>query len=660
LSPLGHFHQQPFGHVWSFIREIPIVGGEMKRIGLISTLVLAVLMCQATGLAVNADLGMNPAATSPSQEEAPKVPIARYSPTQPKWGERLELTYDPAAAGAAFTSGDAVYAIYSVFPGGEQGHVKLEAKEDLLSGSLPINEGTGYVSVYFITMEGWDRNAHLGIPVYGPDGKPARGANQQEMMTTFAPDTYLSYFEKERALHPDNYAIYRDKWFIESAVKKGELEAIVKREIPLLERAAAQKESAELLYALSYGNLLLGREEDGRRLLVRMAEAYPLDIYTATAFLNYDYLAFSNQWQGEGPAEVRKLGVRLLTEFPEAPTVRKLIERYGGEEGLSMETAAAVCRAWIRDEPANPHPYYYFAVAARSKGGDMKEAETMLSRGLELLLRGELRFYGDVGGKLTDFRVPAFFALRAEIRRDLGELADALADIKAAQAVTKETRADYLVTEASIWTDLGYYAKAEEVLVETARMGAKEGEAGLRRIYARRHGDEEGFEAYLERMIEKATAGGEGAGTTGAGASRARMGGGPAPGFSVTTLDGAVLSLSDLRGKAVVLNFWFIGCAPCRVEMPGLNKLVEEFAGEDVVFIGFASDRADRLKEFLEVRPFDYRIVPQSEKIAQLYGVSLYPTHILINKNGEIAYILTGGSPDRHDQLRPLIKNLLK
>ncbi len=50
----------------------------------------------------------------------------------------------------------------------------------------------------------------------------------------------------------------------------------------------------------------------------------------------------------------------------------------------------------------------------------------------------------------------------------------------------------------------------------------------------------------------------------------------------------------------MVLNFWFIGCAPCRVEMPGLNQLVSEFKGKDVVFIAFATDAAEDLQTFLK------------------------------------------------------------
>ncbi len=371
-----------------------------------------------------------------TQSSAEFTPIARHSPAQPKWGDTLELVYDPAAPNAAFALGDEVYAIYNVSPGSKQGWIKLEPRDGVLAGSLPIEQGAGYLTLYFITREGWDSKAGLGIMVNRKDGKPARGAYHQEMLSAFSPDSYLSLFEKERSLYPDNYAIFRDKWFMENFMKKGEIEAIVKKELPVLEKAAARKATAELLFAQSYGNLLLGREEAAREILGRLSESFPGDFYTGYALSDYDYQAFSGQWKGEGPEAVRKLALGLIARNANQKEIRRLFEKFVMDEGLSLETSTAVCRAWIRDEAENPLPYYYLALAAKSKKGDMKEAESMISRALALLLRGNLRLYGDIGGKMILIRMPAFFALRAELRRELGDLSDALADIKAAQGLS--------------------------------------------------------------------------------------------------------------------------------------------------------------------------------------------------------------------------------
>jgi peroxiredoxin len=359
------------------------------------------------------------------------------------------------------------------------------------------------------------------------------------------------------------------------------------------------------------------------------------------------------------------MAIGLIARNPKAKNIRSLFERHVLDEGLTMKTTEAVCRAWIKDEPENPNPYYYFGLAAKSKGGNLEEAERRLSTGLRYLLEGTLRFHGDIGGTMTRMRLPAFYALRAEIRRDLGGYAEALADIKTAQGVSKETRPDYFVIEASIWSKLGHLQRAETVLREAYKMGNKDAETALREMYERRRGDTAGVEEHLAAMLgrgdestREGESGAQGAQSVSGTASTAQSK--AAPDFAVQTIDGNNLKLSELKGKAVVLNFWFIGCAPCRVEMPGLNSLVEEFEGKDVAFIGFALDPAEKLREFLKDHPFDYSIVPNSTKIAELFGVSVYPTHILINKQGRIEYFLTGGSPERHEQLKPLIENLLR
>jgi thiol-disulfide isomerase/thioredoxin len=264
-------------------------------------------------------------------------------------------------------------------------------------------------------------------------------------------------------------------------------------------------------------------------------------------------------------------------------------------------------------------------------------------------------------------RLPAVYKMLAEIRSERGAYAAALADIKAARSLTKETRPDHVKVEASIWTKIGAFGKAEACWLEARSLGDKGAEKELRAIYEKRRGTAEGFEEYLARKTQTPDAAGGGTGaaagaTAAAGGGSAGTAGGKreAPGLAFKTLDGREAKLADLKGKVVVLNFWFIGCAPCRVEIPGLNKLVEEYKSKDVVFLGFASDEEELLREFLKENPFKYEIVPRGGTAANLFGVSVYPTHIIIDKAGAVAYFLTGGSPERHEQLAPLIDNLLR
>lgn len=120
-----------------------------------------------------------------------------------------------------------------------------------------------------------------------------------------------------------------------------------------------------------------------------------------------------------------------------------------------------------------------------------------------------------------------------------------------------------------------------------------------------------------------------------------------APPFSLTSLKGEKFELAALRGKVVVLNFWFTGCAPCVAEFRKLNGLVNKFKNKEVVFIAPTWDNVTTLKRFLKEHRFRYHIVPNAGSlIVSTYSDGsrnvVFPTHIVINKEGEIDTRVTG------------------
>jgi peroxiredoxin len=572
--------------------------------------------------------------------------IAKMTPEQPKWGDTIQVTYDPKAVGASFLPGDDVYAIFhiSLEDGVDQKWVKMRKKGEVFFGKIPVEKGMAYLNVYIITLENWDQKAILSAMVDREDGVPARGANQQ-MMISSSPEEYLDYFKKERDLYPDNFAVFRDKWFFQGAVDKANLLLIVEKDMAELTKKTTGQTDG-LLYSLSYGHMLLDNEQEGRRLVRSLVEKYPQSFYTGFAISNYDYQVFSKRIKGEGPEEVRTMKKKLLTENPWSRYAREQIAYFVGEEDVSLEVIRSVCEPWMEEEKDNPLPYSVLADAYDKKTEEHGKAIRYLDKAIALLLQGKLRLYRDISGLMTQRYLPRWHQKRAEIQLRVGDLAKALSDIKTAQAFQKEARPEYFETEGTIWQKLGLYDRAENAWLKASRLGSKEAENSLKEIYQKRNESTEGFDAYLSQALKKQKPLG----------SEEKE---PAPDFDVKNLEGESLRLSDLKGKVIVLNFWFIGCAPCQVEMPGLNTLTEEFKDKDVVFIAFALDDADALKEFLKVKEFKYLIVPKSGKIVADYGVKVYPTHVLIDQKGKIAFMLTGGSEDRHEQLRPLIANLL-
>lgn len=112
-----------------------------------------------------------------------------------------------------------------------------------------------------------------------------------------------------------------------------------------------------------------------------------------------------------------------------------------------------------------------------------------------------------------------------------------------------------------------------------------------------------------------------------------------APNFSVRTLDGRTVSYADLKGKVLVLNFWFIGCPVCRAHKPKLNELKAKFVGDDnVVFLAMTRDPAGEVKNYIGKEPFDYLQAAGAEAALNSFVFSGYPKNIVLSKAGEIVY----------------------
>lgn len=114
-------------------------------------------------------------------------------------------------------------------------------------------------------------------------------------------------------------------------------------------------------------------------------------------------------------------------------------------------------------------------------------------------------------------------------------------------------------------------------------------------------------------------------------------------GLRVTDMNGNKYDLRDSTGKVFVLNFWFINCPPCKSEIPQLNELVTKYKdNKDVVFLAIALDEKSDLKNFLKSTAFNYNIVDGGRYIANKYDVKGYPTHVVVDKKGYIAFSTLG------------------
>jgi peroxiredoxin len=126
------------------------------------------------------------------------------------------------------------------------------------------------------------------------------------------------------------------------------------------------------------------------------------------------------------------------------------------------------------------------------------------------------------------------------------------------------------------------------------------------------------------------------------GASKPEVGGGAMIGkeafdFALKDLSGREVSLKNLRGKVVLINFWASWCGPCRVEMPYLEKLHREFKGKDVVILGINDERPEVASEFLKKNGYTFStLVDERKEVARNYRVSGIPQVFVIGRDGRV------------------------
>ena len=117
----------------------------------------------------------------------------------------------------------------------------------------------------------------------------------------------------------------------------------------------------------------------------------------------------------------------------------------------------------------------------------------------------------------------------------------------------------------------------------------------------------------------------------------------PFPKFSFKDLNGNLITNENLKGKIVVIKCWYIHCTACIREFPEVNQLVEKYKNrKDIVFISLAEDTPEQLKMFLVRKPLSYAVVPNMKSYMNLtLQLNAFPTHFIINKEGNIAKVLS-------------------
>jgi thiol-disulfide isomerase/thioredoxin len=137
----------------------------------------------------------------------------------------------------------------------------------------------------------------------------------------------------------------------------------------------------------------------------------------------------------------------------------------------------------------------------------------------------------------------------------------------------------------------------------------------------------------------------------------------PAKNFTLPDLDGKPHTLSDYRGKVVLVNFWATWCPPCRREMPSMERLSQRLKDQPFAILAInQQEEPDRVFVFtgqLEPSPTFPILFDPNSAVSHAWGVLGLPASFIVDKQGRVAYRAMGGREFDHPEIEQAIRALI-
>ena len=136
-----------------------------------------------------------------------------------------------------------------------------------------------------------------------------------------------------------------------------------------------------------------------------------------------------------------------------------------------------------------------------------------------------------------------------------------------------------------------------------------------------------------------------------------------APNFTVEMVDGSSMTLADMKGKVVVVNFWATWCPPCRQEMSHLQKdVIDRFAGKDVVVLPISrGEKRETVENYISKVGYTFPVYLDGEQEAyRKYASNYIPRSVVVGRDGVVAYVAVGYDETIAAEIEKAITEALK